>query len=74
MNALQNVYIQLFHQRSTIISEQTKKESNSIFLNLIYDVQLKHACAWSPSLSLPLIQIGLLCCLYLSTFSVYVFH
>jgi len=44
MNALQNVYIQLFHLPSTVISEQTKKEGNPRFA-LIYDVQLKHSCA-----------------------------
>jgi hypothetical protein len=44
MNTLQNVYIQLFHQRNTIISEQTQKEGNPRFA-LICDVQLKHACA-----------------------------
>lgn len=73
MNALQNVYIQLFHLPSTVISEQTKKEGNPRFA-LIYDVQLKHSCAWSLSLSLPSIQSGLLCYLYLSTFTAYVFH
>jgi hypothetical protein len=73
MNALQNVYIQLFHQRNTIISEKPQKEGNPRFA-LICDVQHKHACPWSPSLSLPSVQSSLLCCLYLSTFSAYVFH
>jgi hypothetical protein len=42
MNALEAVYIQLFHQRNTTTSEKTQKEGNPLF-DLIYDIK----CAWS---------------------------
>jgi hypothetical protein len=43
-HSLENIYIQLFLQHNTIINEQSQKDENPLF-DLIYYVQLKHACA-----------------------------
>jgi hypothetical protein len=54
MTSLENLYIQLFQWRNTIIKEQSQKDTNPLF-SLMYYTQLTDACTWSPSTSLPYI-------------------
>jgi len=45
MNSLENFYTHLFQQHATTINEQSQTDENPFF-NLIYAIQLKHACLW----------------------------
>ena len=52
MNSSENFYTHLFQQHITIINEQSQTDENPFF-NLIYAIQLKHACLWPNIHSLP---------------------
>jgi hypothetical protein len=54
MNSSENFYIQLLQWHNTIINEQSEKHENPLF-DLLYDMQIKHACAWPTSILFRLI-------------------